>query len=246
VTTRPVDISVDDELRRKGATKKQTVVEGALEVADDPLHSREMGLLRVVHVKAHLLDRVGDVGPDHMLMVPVHQAPLATARGRRTTATAHTATTTIAAMATATIAAMTTATIATSTATAGGRRSARSTEGGGGLVSLLRPLVVVKAEAELEVALASSVSSSRRRLFCASQKDRNKLVCFRTVFKLSNFLFNPCRRFRTRVAEGIEEPREDDAVHPLPVGGGRRSGVDGDVVVESEAPQQRAPAALVP
>jgi hypothetical protein len=62
-TTRPVSISVDDELERRDATKKQVVVEGALEVADDALCSGEIGLTRVVHVKAHLLDCVGDVRP---------------------------------------------------------------------------------------------------------------------------------------------------------------------------------------
>jgi hypothetical protein len=41
---------------------KQAIVEGALEVAEDPLHNREMGLLRVMHIEAHLLDHVGDVG----------------------------------------------------------------------------------------------------------------------------------------------------------------------------------------
>jgi hypothetical protein len=42
--------------------KKQAVVEGALEVPKDALHSREMGLTRVMHVEAHLLDRIGNVG----------------------------------------------------------------------------------------------------------------------------------------------------------------------------------------
>jgi hypothetical protein len=39
------------------------VVEGALEVPKDTLRIREMGLTRLVHVEAHLLDRVGNVGP---------------------------------------------------------------------------------------------------------------------------------------------------------------------------------------
>jgi hypothetical protein len=38
--------------------KKQTMVKGALEVAEDALHSSEMGLTRVMHVKTHLLDCV--------------------------------------------------------------------------------------------------------------------------------------------------------------------------------------------
>jgi hypothetical protein len=44
-------------------TKKRAIVEGALEVAENPLCSREMGLPRVVHVEAHLLDRIGDIRP---------------------------------------------------------------------------------------------------------------------------------------------------------------------------------------
>jgi hypothetical protein len=63
-TTRPVSVSVDNELRRRGTVKKQAIVEGALEVAKDPLRSGEMVLPRVVHVEAHLLDRVRDVEPD--------------------------------------------------------------------------------------------------------------------------------------------------------------------------------------
>jgi hypothetical protein len=43
--------------------KKQVVVEGALEGLKDALCDREMGLMGVVHVQAHLLDRVGNVGP---------------------------------------------------------------------------------------------------------------------------------------------------------------------------------------
>jgi hypothetical protein len=39
------------------------VVEGALEVTEDTLRGREMGLAGVVHVEAHLLDRVGNVKP---------------------------------------------------------------------------------------------------------------------------------------------------------------------------------------
>jgi hypothetical protein len=39
------------------------MVESALEVAEDVLYSSEMGLMRVVHVKTHLLDCIGDVRP---------------------------------------------------------------------------------------------------------------------------------------------------------------------------------------
>jgi hypothetical protein len=43
--------------------KKQAAVEGALEVSNDVLQGREMGLTEVMHVEAHLLDRVGNIGP---------------------------------------------------------------------------------------------------------------------------------------------------------------------------------------
>jgi hypothetical protein len=62
-TTGLVSISIDDEVRRRGTVKKQAEVEGALEVPKDVLRDCEMGLTRVVHVKAHLLDCVGNVGP---------------------------------------------------------------------------------------------------------------------------------------------------------------------------------------
>ena len=39
------------------------VVEGAAEVAQNPLERGEMGLPRSVHMQAHLLDGVCDVGP---------------------------------------------------------------------------------------------------------------------------------------------------------------------------------------
>jgi hypothetical protein len=60
-TTRPV--SVDDELRRRDTTKKQVVVGGALEVVKNALHTNEMALTRVVHVKVYMLNCV-DVRPD--------------------------------------------------------------------------------------------------------------------------------------------------------------------------------------
>jgi hypothetical protein len=40
-TTGLVSISVDDEVRRRGAVKKQAVVEGAMEVLEDALHGHE-------------------------------------------------------------------------------------------------------------------------------------------------------------------------------------------------------------
>jgi hypothetical protein len=39
------------------------VVVGALEAAEDALHNSEMEFTVVVHVKAHLLDHLGDIRP---------------------------------------------------------------------------------------------------------------------------------------------------------------------------------------
>jgi hypothetical protein len=44
--------------------KKQVVVESALEVPEDALRGCEMGLTRVMHVVAHLLDCADNVKPD--------------------------------------------------------------------------------------------------------------------------------------------------------------------------------------
>jgi hypothetical protein len=60
--TGPVSITVDDEVRRRGTSKKQAVVEGALEVSKDALHGHEMGFTGVMHVEAQLLDRIANVG----------------------------------------------------------------------------------------------------------------------------------------------------------------------------------------
>jgi hypothetical protein len=43
--------------------KKQPVVDGAPEVAEEALESREVGLLGVVHMETDLLHGVGDVQP---------------------------------------------------------------------------------------------------------------------------------------------------------------------------------------
>jgi hypothetical protein len=61
-TIGPVNISVDDKVWYRVTTKKQAVVEGALEVWKDVLHGCVMGLMGVVHVEAHLLDHVDNVG----------------------------------------------------------------------------------------------------------------------------------------------------------------------------------------
>jgi hypothetical protein len=57
--------------------KKKAMAEGALEVAEDALHCSEMGLTRIMHVKAHLLDCIGDVRPGEVeVLKSPDQAPV--------------------------------------------------------------------------------------------------------------------------------------------------------------------------
>jgi hypothetical protein len=51
------------------------VIEGALEVAKDALHSSEMGLTGVMHVKAHMLGCV-DVKAHMLVKVRYWRAPV--------------------------------------------------------------------------------------------------------------------------------------------------------------------------
>jgi hypothetical protein len=63
-----------------GWSEKEVVVEGAAEVAQNPLERGEMGLPRSVHMQAHLLDDVCDVGPgEGEVLEHAGQAPV----GRR-------------------------------------------------------------------------------------------------------------------------------------------------------------------
>jgi hypothetical protein len=62
--SQPISVGVDHKLRCRGRSEYKVIVEGAAEVAQDPLESDKMGLPRGVHVQAHLLDGVGDVGLD--------------------------------------------------------------------------------------------------------------------------------------------------------------------------------------
>jgi hypothetical protein len=58
----PISIGIDNQLRsRRGS--KEAVVKSVMEVAKNLLHSGEVWLSRGVLVKAHPLDRVGNVGP---------------------------------------------------------------------------------------------------------------------------------------------------------------------------------------
>jgi hypothetical protein len=58
----PVSVHVDDEVGGRGSSKKKVEVGGALEVPQDPLHSGEMCLPWGMHMEAHLLDDIADVG----------------------------------------------------------------------------------------------------------------------------------------------------------------------------------------
>jgi hypothetical protein len=46
---------------RSGFVKCKTVREGTLEIAKNAFDKREMRLTRIMHVKAYLLDSIGDV-----------------------------------------------------------------------------------------------------------------------------------------------------------------------------------------
>jgi hypothetical protein len=79
-----VSIGVDHELRRRGWLEKEAVVEGAAEVAQNPLERGEMGLSRSVHMQAHLLDDVCDVGPgEGEVLERAGQAPVGRRVGNR-------------------------------------------------------------------------------------------------------------------------------------------------------------------
>jgi hypothetical protein len=71
----PVSVGVDHKLRRRGWSE-EAVVEGAAEVTQDPLESDEMGLPWGVHMDAHLLDDVSDVGPRGEVQEHACQAPV--------------------------------------------------------------------------------------------------------------------------------------------------------------------------
>jgi hypothetical protein len=64
LTTGLVNVSVDDEVRRRGMVEKQIMVKGALEFVEYAVHGCEIGLMGIMHVEAHLLDRIGYVSPD--------------------------------------------------------------------------------------------------------------------------------------------------------------------------------------
>jgi hypothetical protein len=67
-----VGIGVDNEVGGSRPSKEEAELGGAPEVSRDPLHSGEMWLPWGVHIEAHLLDDVGDVGAseDEVLQGP--------------------------------------------------------------------------------------------------------------------------------------------------------------------------------
>jgi hypothetical protein len=79
----PVSVGVDHKFRRRGWLE-EAVVEGAPEVAQNPLESGEVGLPWCVHMKAHLLNDVGDVWPgEGEVLERVCQAPVRRCVGNR-------------------------------------------------------------------------------------------------------------------------------------------------------------------
>ncbi|CAN6182646.1 unnamed protein product [Urochloa humidicola] len=62
-TASPVSIRVDNQLGGGRPVKSKPVVNSAPEVAQEPLHSSEMRLPRIMHVKTDLLNSIGDIWP---------------------------------------------------------------------------------------------------------------------------------------------------------------------------------------
>jgi hypothetical protein len=83
-TTTPVGVGVDDKVGGCGPSKKKAEVDSASEVPQDPLHGGEMWLPWDVHMEAHLLDGVDDVGAgeDEVLQGP-DETPIAGRIGHR-------------------------------------------------------------------------------------------------------------------------------------------------------------------
>jgi len=61
--TSPVSVCVDDELSRRRPMEEPAVVNCATEVAEEALQSSEVWLFGIMHVKADLLNRIGDIRP---------------------------------------------------------------------------------------------------------------------------------------------------------------------------------------
>jgi len=59
----PISVGVDTELCWGCSGNDQTMAEGALKIAKDPLGSDKVSFPRIMHMKAHLLDGIGNVGP---------------------------------------------------------------------------------------------------------------------------------------------------------------------------------------
>jgi hypothetical protein len=62
-TTGPVSVHVGDKVRVARTTQEETVGRRPLEVAQDALHGRQMGLPWIMHMQTDLLDGIGDVRP---------------------------------------------------------------------------------------------------------------------------------------------------------------------------------------
>jgi hypothetical protein len=62
-TTSPISVSVDNQLSRGGAEKDQVGVDRATDVAEEALQRSKMGLPWFMHMKANLLNSIGEVRP---------------------------------------------------------------------------------------------------------------------------------------------------------------------------------------
>jgi hypothetical protein len=59
----PVSVCVHHKIRRRGWAKEEAVVTRAPKISQNLLESGDVGLPWCMHMKAHLLNEVGDVGP---------------------------------------------------------------------------------------------------------------------------------------------------------------------------------------
>jgi hypothetical protein len=75
--TRPVCIRVDCQLGGGGgASQVEAEVQGASQIAQDVFHHIEVRLPKIMHMKANLLDGVGDIGVgEHQVLEGVSEAP---------------------------------------------------------------------------------------------------------------------------------------------------------------------------
>ena len=62
-TTGPINISVDNKIRRGGWSQQEAQIKSALEIAQDALQSHQVRLPWIMHVQTDLLDSISNIWP---------------------------------------------------------------------------------------------------------------------------------------------------------------------------------------